>query len=77
MENFTLLHDIVDNSNVVLIVKNLSANAGHLEDRGLFPGSGRSPGRGPSSLLQYSCLENPMDRGDWQFIVLRVTRSWT
>ena len=77
MENFTLLHDIVDNSNVVLIVKNLSANAGHLEDRGLFPGSGRSPGGGPSSLLQYSCLENPMDRGDWQFIVLRVTRSWT
>ena len=47
MENFTLLHDIVDNSNVVLIVKNLSANAGHLEDRGLFPGSGRSPGGGP------------------------------
>ena len=71
MANFTLLlHDIVENSNVVLIVKKLSANAGHPEDTGLFPGSRRSPGGGPSNLLQYSCLENPMDRGDWQFIVL-------
>ena len=35
------------------------------EDLGLTPGSGRSPGEGNGNPLQYSCLENPMDRGDW------------
>ena len=44
------------------MVKNLSANAG---DAGLIPGSGRSPGEGNGHLLQYSCLENPLDRGAW------------
>ena len=53
MANFTLLlHDIVENSNVVLIVKKLSANAGHPEDTGLFPGSRRSPGGGPGNPCQ-------------------------
>ena len=47
-------------SQVVLVVKNLPANAG---DVGLIPGSGRSPGGGHGNLLQYSCLENAMDRG--------------
>ena len=42
------------------VVKNLPANAG---DAGSIPGSGRSPGEGNGSPLQYSCLENPMDRG--------------
>ena len=42
------------------VVDNLSANAG---DAGLIPGSGRSPGEGNGDPLQYSCLENPMDRG--------------
>ena len=42
------------------MVKNLSANAG---DAGLIPGLGRSPGEGSGNPLQYSCLENPMDRG--------------
>ena len=42
------------------VVKNLSANAGN---EGLIPGWGRSPGEGNGNLLQYSCLENPMDRG--------------
>ena len=42
------------------VVKNLPANAG---DTGLVPGSGRSPGVGNGNLLQYSCLENSMDRG--------------
>ena len=42
------------------VVKNLPANA---EDPGSIPGSGRSPGRGNDNPLQYSCLENPMDRG--------------
>ena len=45
------------------VVKNLPANAG---DTGLIPGSGRSPGEGDGSPLQYSCLGNPMDRGAWR-----------
>ena len=49
-------------SQVVLMVKNLPANAG---DMSLTSGSGRSPGGGHGNLLQYSCLENPMDRGAW------------
>ena len=46
-------------------------------DLGLIPGSGRSPGKGNSYSLQYSCLENPMDRGGWQATVHGVTKSWT
>ena len=49
------------------MVKNLPANAG---DMGLIPGSGRSPGEGNGSPLQYSCLGNPMDRGAWWAIGL-------
>ena len=45
-----------------LVVKKLLANAG---DRGSIPGSGRSPGEGNGNPLQYSCLENPMDREAW------------
>ena len=45
------------------MVKNLPANAG---DTGLIPGPGRSSGEGNGIPLQYSCLENPMDRGAWQ-----------
>ena len=71
MENLTLLlYDIVDNYDVALIVKNLSA----MQDTGLFPGAGRSLGRGSSNLLQYSCLENPMDRGAWHVTVYGVAR---
>ena len=55
-------------SQTALVVKNLAANAGDLRDTGLICGSGRSPGGGHGSLLQYSCLENPMDRGAWQAI---------
>ena len=43
--------------------KNLPANAGHVRDAGSIPGSGRSPGGGRSNPLQYSCLENPTERG--------------
>ena len=56
------------------VVKNLPANAG---DIGLISGSGRSPGEGNGNPLQYSCLENPMDREAWWAPVLGVTRSWT
>ena len=44
-------------------------------DTGLIPGSGRSPGDGNSNTLQYSCLENPMDRGVWQAIVHVVAKE--
>ena len=56
-------------SQVVLVVKNPPANAGVARDMGLIPESGRSPGEGNVNLLQYSCLENPMDRGAWQATV--------
>ena len=46
-------------------------------DLGSIYGLGRSPGRGHSNTLQYSCLENPMDRGAWQATVHRVAKSWT
>ena len=44
---------------------------------GSIPELGRSPGEGNGNPLQYSCLENPMDRGAWQATVHRVTQSWT
>ena len=56
------------------MVKNPPANAG---DQGAISGSGRAPGGGHGNPLQYSCLENPMDRGAWQAIVHRVAKSRT
>ena len=53
--------------------KESSCNAG---DRGLIPGLGRSPGEGNGNPLHYSCLENPLDRGDWRTIVHGVTKNW-
>ena len=46
-------------------------------EQGSIPGSGRSPGEGHGNLLQYSCLDNSMDRGAWQATVLGVAKSWT
>ena len=60
---------------VALVVKNPSANAGDLRDTGSIPGSGRSFGRGSGSPLQYSCLENSIDRGGWLVTVHRVANS--
>ena len=57
---------------MALVVKNLSANAGDVRDVGSNPGLGRSPGGGHSNPLQYSCLENPMDRGTWRATVHSV-----
>ena len=62
---------------MVLVVKNPPANAGDKRDMSLIPGPGRSPGVGNGNPLQYSCLENPMDRGAWQVIVHRVAQSQT
>ena len=60
---------------MALVLKNLPASAGNVRDLGLIPGLGRSPGEGNGNPLQYSCLENPMDKGDWQATVQRVTKS--
>ena len=59
---------------VTQVVKNLSASVG---DKGSVPGSGRSPGGGNGNPLQYSRLENPMDRGAWWAIVHGVAKSQT
>ena len=64
-------------SQVALVVKNLPANAGDMRDAGLIPGLERSPGGGHGNPLQYSCLENPTDRGAWWATVHRVTESDT
>ena len=59
-------------------VNNLPACAGNIRDTGLIPGSGRSPRRGHGGTpFQYSCLENPKDRGAWWAIVHRVAKSQT
>ena len=59
------------------MVKNLPANAGDVRDVGSIPASGRSPGGAHGSPLQYSFLENPMDRGAWWVTVHRVPKGWT
>ena len=56
------------------MVKNPSANAGDVRDIGLIPGSGGSPVVGHGCPLQYSFLENPMDRGAWWATVHRVAK---
>ena len=60
-------------SHVVLVVKNLPANVGDIRDEGLTPGLGRSAGGEHDNLFQYSCLENPMDRGAWRATVHSVS----
>ena len=62
---------------MALVVKNLPANAGDTVDMGLIPRSGRAPGGGHDNPLQYSCLEKPMDRGDWWAMAHRVAKSRT
>ena len=64
-------------SQVVLVVKKLSANAGDVRVTGSIPGLGRSPRGGHGNPLQYSCLENPMDREAWWATVPGVAKSWT
>ena len=59
----------------MLVVKNPPAKTGDPRDTGLIPGLGRSPGVGNGNPLQYSCLENSMDRGAWQATVHGVTKS--
>ena len=60
---------------MALVVKNTLASAGDIRDVASTPGSGRSPGGGHGNPLQYSCLENPMDRGVWWVTVPEVAKS--
>ena len=62
-------------SRVALVVKNLPTYVGDKRDEGSIPGLGRSPGGEHGNLLQYSCLENPMDRGAWRATIHRVTNN--
>ena len=64
-------------SQVALVMKDPPANAGDLRDTGVIPGPGRSSGGWHGNPLQYSCLENPIDRGAWQATVHGVAKSWT
>ena len=66
--NYTSKTPLQD-SQVVLVVKNLPANEGDARDTGSIPGSGRSPGERSGNSLQYSCLEKPMGRRTWQATV--------
>ena len=59
------------------VVRNPLANEGATRDAGLIPRSGRPPGGGSGNPLQYSCLENPIDRGTWQATVHGVAKSQT
>ena len=83
MKSFRLFTSILNNLNQLFIDwgfpggsdgKESACNAG---DPGLIPGSGRSPGKGNGNLLQYSFLENSMDRGAWWAIVHGVTKGQT
>ena len=58
-------------------IKNPCSSAGDIREAGLIPRSGRSPGGGHGNPLQYSCLENPMDREAWRAMVHRVKKSRT
>ena len=58
------------------MVKNLPTSAGDTRDVGLIPGSGRSPGEENGNPLQYSCLENSMDRRTWRATIHGVTKGW-
>ena len=62
---------------MVLVVKNAPDNGGDISDAGSAPGSGRSSGQGNGNLLQYSCLENSMDRTAWWATVYGIAKSQT
>ena len=62
---------------MALVIRNLPTNAGDIRDEGSTPGSRRPPRGGHGNPFQYSCLENPMDRGPWQSTVYGVAQSQT
>ena len=73
----TLRHHKLRASRLVLVVKNSPPNAGDTREVGLIPGLGRPPEGGHGNPLQYSGLENPMDRGAWQTTVHGFAKSQT
>ena len=74
---FFFLHFLMHLYFIVLLVKNLPANAGDIRDLGSIPGSKRSPGGGHDNQPWYSCLENLLDRGAWRATVQSVAKSRT
>ena len=76
VKSISTLSDI-RTSQMVLVVKNLLANAGDTRDTGSVPRLGRSPGEGNGNPLQYSCIGNPMDRGAWRPTVHGISKSLT
>ena len=64
-------------SHMILVIKNTPAKAGDTRGAGSIPGLGRSSGEGNCNPFQYSCLDNPMDRGAWQAAVHGVTKRQT
>ena len=74
---FNCLRKQFTTNQVAVMVMYPPANAGDARDMGSVFGLGRTPGVGNCNLLQYSCLENPSDRGDWWATVHGVTKSWT
>ena len=76
-QSFIHVYAYIRTFQVVLVVRNLSANAGDVRDAGSIPGLGRSPVERHGNPLQYSCLENHMDRGAWWATVHGVAKSWT
>ena len=77
MHSFLRHRGFLQASHETLLVKNPPTSAGNLRDTGSVSGSGRCPGGGHGDPLQYSCLENPMDRGVWQVMVHGVMESDT
>ena len=61
---------------MALVLKNIPVNAGGVRNASSIPGWGRCPGGGHGNPFQYSCLENPMDRGAWGATVQRVAKTW-
>ena len=73
-KHYMIIQNVTRASQVVLVVKN-PGNAGDVRDVGSIPGLGRFPGGSHSNLHQYSCLENPRDRGAWQATVHRIAKK--
>ena len=67
----------LNNRQVAIVVKKPPANAGDVRDVDSIPESERSPGKWHGNPFQYSCMENPKDRGTWQATVHRIEKSWT
>ena len=76
-ENLHHLHNLGASQVAVVVKKNLPANAGDTKDAGSIPRWESSPEEGNGNLLQCSCLENSMDRGDWWATVYGVAKSQT